>query len=420
MYREKVIKMQIEEMNEIRKQRGMEIVHKCRIMKREKGGYVVPSQSGEGAYLVRFVKYKPVCECQDFEKRGILGVKCKHIWAVEITINKQVHEDGSTTTTITRKTYSQHWHEYDQAQIHQKEKFLELLSDLCNGINNPTYTFGRPTLPLSDMVFASALKVFSTFSLRRFMTDMRTAKEKGYCDKVSCYSSVSNYMRNPEMTSVLLELIQKSSLPLKNVETDFGVDSSGFSTCRFDRWYSFKWGREVNSRVWIKAHLINGVKTHIVTGVKITKAHENDCPQFPELVEKTAENFEINEVLADKAYSSRDNISLVKSLGGTAFIPFKSNATSTSRGSTTWNKMYHYFMLRREEFLIHYHQRSNSETVFHMIKSKFDDSVRSKEWVSQVNEVLLKVLCHNICVVIQEMNELGIEANFNENNNVNI
>jgi len=47
-----------------------------------------------------------------------------------------------------------------------------------------------------------------------------------------------------------------------------------------------------------------------------------------------------------------------------------------------------------------------------MIKSKFGGSVRSKAEVAQINEVLLKVLCHNICVVIQEMFELGIEFSF--------
>jgi hypothetical protein len=47
-----------------------------------------------------------------------------------------------------------------------------------------------------------------------------------------------------------------------------------------------------------------------------------------------------------------------------------------------------------------------------MIESKFGDAVRRKTEVAQVNEVLLKVLCHNICVVIQEMFELGIEPSF--------
>jgi hypothetical protein len=42
----------------------------------------------------------------------------------------------------------------------------------------------------------------------------------------------------------------------------------------------------------------------------------------------------------------------------------------------------------------------------------FTDFVRSKNLTAQLNEILLKVLCHNIRVVIQEMFELGIEPNF--------
>lgn len=47
-----------------------------------------------------------------------------------------------------------------------------------------------------------------------------------------------------------------------------------------------------------------------------------------------------------------------------------------------------------------------------LIKSKFRDAVRSNTETAQINEVLLKVLCHNIYVAIQEMFELGIEPKF--------
>ena len=47
-----------------------------------------------------------------------------------------------------------------------------------------------------------------------------------------------------------------------------------------------------------------------------------------------------------------------------------------------------------------------------MIKSKFTDLVRSKDKIAQINEVLLKVLCHNICVLISAMFELGIKPEF--------
>jgi hypothetical protein len=47
-----------------------------------------------------------------------------------------------------------------------------------------------------------------------------------------------------------------------------------------------------------------------------------------------------------------------------------------------------------------------------MIKAKFGTSVKAKSPVSQVNEVLCKILCHNICVLIQSIYELGLEPMF--------
>ena len=47
-----------------------------------------------------------------------------------------------------------------------------------------------------------------------------------------------------------------------------------------------------------------------------------------------------------------------------------------------------------------------------MMKSKFGDSVMGKNEVAQINEILLKALCHNICIVIHEMFELGIIPDF--------
>ena len=56
------------------------------------------------------------------------------------------------------------------------------------------------------------------------------------------------------------------------------------------------------------------------------------------------------------------------------------------------------------------------ETTFNMVKGKFDDSVRSKSETGQVNEVLLKFLCHNICMLTQEMHELEIVPSLGEYN----
>ena len=47
-----------------------------------------------------------------------------------------------------------------------------------------------------------------------------------------------------------------------------------------------------------------------------------------------------------------------------------------------------------------------------MIKSKFGSRIRSKSAHAMVNEVLCKVLCHNLCVLVQSIYELGIEPEF--------
>ncbi len=390
-------------------QRGVEIAKSCQIV--QKGDrWIVPSQYGHGNYSVTFKRDHPACTCVDFEKRGL---KCKHIIAVEITLTKQIDKYGNVTLTKTKRiTYSQDWQAYDNAQTNQKELFMKLLYDLCKQIPEPAYGFGRPKMPLSDMVFASALKVFTTFSFRRFATDIRTAKESGYVIKVPHYSTVALYMENAELTPVLERLIELSSLPLKAIETDFAVDSSGFSTSRFGRWFDHKYGKERDVRVWVKAHVMSGVKTQIISAVKLTTAYESDSKQMPYLLAETAKNFDVKEVSADKAYSSRNNLNLIDEMGATPFIPFKTNSTPKASGSSVWHKMYGYFIYRQDEFKRHYHQRSNAETVFSMVKMKFGDVVRSRTETAQINEVLLKLLCHNLCVVIQEMFELGIGVEF--------
>jgi hypothetical protein len=77
-----------------------------------------------------------------------------------------------------------------------------------------------------------------------------------------------------------------------------------------------------------------------------------------------------------------------------------------------WRQMFHLYSYNSERFMQSYHKRSNVESTFSMIKAKFGDSLRSKTKTAQINEALCKVLCHNICCLIQSIFELGIEPTF--------
>jgi hypothetical protein len=401
---------------DIRQQKGIAIASKT-IFKRNGNLWLVPSQAGRGRYTVDAVRQR--CTCPDFEIRQ---AKCKHIYAVEHTIEKTrttVTENGKTTTTetvkVTRKTYRQEWPAYNKAQTVEKAQFLYLLHQLCQGVGSPAQHRGRPRLPLEDAMFAMAFKVYSTFSGRRFMSDMRHAHARGYVSKLPAYNSIFRYFEDEMLTPHLLMLIEESSLPLAAIENGFAVDSSGLSTSRFDQWLNAKYGdtQLMEKRPWVKVHLMCGVKTNIVTAVEITDHFGGDSPRFAPLVNATAQNFTMREVSADKAYLSKDNLQAVVDHNAMPYIPFKSDSvTNKKRHSPLWKNMYHYFSLNNDRFMAHYHKRSNVETTFHMIKSKFGDALRSRTKTAQINEALCKVLCHNICCLIQSMYELNLKPKF--------
>lgn len=156
-----------------------------------------------------------------------------------------------------------------------------------------------------------------------------------------------------------------------------------------------------------------GVKTNVITSVEVTDAHANDHNYFKPLVETTAQNFLLRQVSADKAYISNKNLKAVVDNNAMPYIPFKVNATGKDKKSTPlFKQMFHYFSYNQEKFMQSYHKRSNVESTFHMIKSKFGDALRSKTERAQINEALCKVLCHNICCLIQAMYELNLKPKF--------
>jgi transposase len=409
----------------IRQQKGLQIAERANIT-RDGRLYLVPSQSGKGKYKVDADKRQCTCPDYDFRREP-----CKHLYAVEYVIEKTkttiTDAQGTTTTTetvkVTRKTYPQVWPAYNAAQTQEKRIFLYLLHQLCQGAGEPAQYNGRPRLPLEDMIFAMAFKVYSTVSGRRFVSDLKDAHGKGYLSALPSYNTIFRYFESEMLTPYLQMLIEESALPLSAIEQDFAVDSSGLSTGVYIRWNDAKWGNKtremfggekgyiIGKKDWLKIHITTGVKTNVVTAVEVTDAHAGDSPYFKPLIERTAQGFAMRQVSADGAYLSGNNFKTVVDNHAMPYIPFHSNSTGKG-GSELFKKMFHFYAYNQERFLRNYHKRSNVESTFHMIKSKFGNTLRSRTRTAQINEALCKVLCHNICCLIQSMFELGLKPKF--------
>lgn len=391
-----------------RQLKGLEIATQHEIT-REGNVWTIPSQTSAKRYTVNY--FLTTCTCADFESTKL---KCKHLHAVEFLLQKESGMSLPAPERNARQTYKQLWHEYNLSQTREASYFKSLLFELCSTLEEPEKPKGRgrPPAPLSDLIYAACVKTYNCRSGRRNQSDLDEAFRSGYLSRPIRYNTVFKYLELEMMTPYLQGLITESSLALKSVEVDFAVDSSGFSTCQYKRWFDVKYGNDEDWHDWIKLHLMTGVRTNIVTSCEVSRRYAGDSPYFKPLVKATvASGFNLYEVSGDKAYSSRANLRLVKQQGATPYIAFKDNANGNSR-CKTWNQMFHYYALHQAEYMSHYHKRSNVESTFSMIKSRFGGKLMSKTERAQVNEALCKVLCHNLCVVIQSIHELGIEVEF--------
>ncbi len=295
------------------------------------------------------------------------------------------------------------WGDYNKSQTSEKRLFIKLLGELSNTLD-PYYR---------EKVFCMCLKVYLNTSARRVMSDIAIAKQAGYIPQLRHFNTILNYFNNSALRPVLEHLIELSAFPLAQLERKFAVDSSGIGAHQYEPWKSIRDRKELH-RKYKKFHCIYGVLSNVIVSCRVTKGTAGDSPRFQELLHSTARNFSIEEVSADLAYSSRQNVQAVSDVGGIAYIPFKKNATGRAGGHKIWRQMYHYFKNHQEEFMKHYHLRSNAETGFFMVKQKFGEFVKCRNDVAQENEIYCKVLCHNICVLIQEMFLSKVEVNFLE------
>lgn len=378
--------------------------------------YKVPSQSGgSSGYIVDIVD--DACSCLDYEIRRNAKGRCKHQEAVWFWLawGCEVSADGSVTETmvVKRKTYPRDWSSYTAAQCNEGIYVERLLRALCDGIEEPVRQpsrRGRKPISLKNRVIQSVLKVYAGKSQSRAQSDVADSVAKGTLDRVFHRNTACEFFAEESATELLVSLIEESAKPLAALENgQFAIDSTGFSTVTYDRYFSCKHEGVASRGKWVKLHICVGTATRAITAVKVTS--EGDCPQLPELTERTMQGFDVREMSADKAYSSKENHDALEKFGVEAFIPFRINAVIDPK-RPAWSRALSEFIFNPDKFLAHYHRRSIVETVNSMIKRKLGAAVRSKLPTTQINEVLAKCLLHNLACLVQAIFSAGLAPKF--------
>ena len=246
-------------------------------------GFKVPSQSGNGSYMVQGGD-DPYCSCPDYARRQ---GRCKHVYAADFIQHQQSGKDdfnellrywqettgsanltegdgaqpvdtdadaldteavtpvapeptGRAASTGQRIIGSdtalslgggskdgRNWPAYNAAQCNEERWFRILLQDLCSTIDElPQTGRGRKRIRMAEAVFHCALTIYATLSSRRGSTSRLDAFDLGLTECVPSYTTISRALTNPDLTPVLEDLIQLSAMPYSTVDNVFGVDSA--------------------------------------------------------------------------------------------------------------------------------------------------------------------------------------------------
>ncbi|MDO8603876.1 MAG: IS5 family transposase [bacterium] len=136
-------------------------------------------------------------------------------------------------------------------------------------------------------------------------------------------------------------------------------------------------------------------ESHIITGLLTSKGPSPDVVHFKKLLHQANDNLPIETITADAGYDSEANHEYARDLNIYSVINPKAGRPTTKLPSGKY----------RREMVEHfdtntYGQRWQSETVMSMLKRNLSESILSKKYWSQCREMALKVLTHNITIVL--------------------
>lgn len=313
-----------------------------------------------------------------------------------------------------RPTYAQDWANYYFACRQQKQMFLMILKDAVDYlvIEQDYCGNGRPPIFLADIIKSLVIKAYHNLSSWATESELRYAKSLGVIDHVYRKSTINKYMKDKRVIKVLHELYKVIALPIASIESQYTIDASGISNYYCNKkWIQVRLDQQQH-KTFTKIHFLSGTITNIIGSAAVTQGTKHESPYLKPLVLDAGKRFNIKELSADAGYLSRDNCTVISSIGAKPYILPKCNVTSKAKGSPAWKNMIWLWKKYQHIFAEHYHRRSNSESVFGSFKRRWLDYCRCKLPNTIEAEIISRVCCYNILVLSRAMLSYNIKVRF--------
>ena len=141
---------------------------------------------------------------------------------------------------------------------------------------------------------------------------------------------------------------------------------------------------------------------HLILAAKVRTGNGSDAPDFDQLLYRSWKRAPVRVVVADAGYDSEANHRIARDdMGVRSIIPVGIGRPTSKLPSGRWRR----HMAKRSKRKAdqkQYGQRAQSETVHSMIKRNQGSALRSKTPERREQEMLLRVLTHNIMLMCDQ------------------
>jgi Transposase DDE domain/Transposase domain (DUF772) len=170
------------------------------------------------------------------------------------------------------------------------------------------------------------------------------------------------------------------------------------------------WGKSVNASRRRKLSAMPKLSVavasgcHLILAAKVRTGNGSDAPDFDDLLFRSWKRARVRTVVADAGYDSEANHCIARQdMGVRSIIPPGIGRPTSKPPTGRWRRHMAKRFARKADKKI-YGQRSQSETVHSMIKRNQGSALRSRTPERRKQEMLLRVLTHNIALLCEQEN----------------
>lgn len=168
------------------------------------------------------------------------------------------------------------------------------------------------------------------------------------------------------------------------------------------RYFALRMGKRVALGRFPKLSAVCDTASHLFLSAKVTRGPRHDMCEGPTILRQAARRLKLGRVLLDAGYDAERTHLLVRhELGGESVIPARTGRRTNRPPTAKYRRMMHDAFPKE-----HYGQRWQAESAISRDKRLFGSSVRATSWAGQKREAYLRVLVHNLLILLLAHTEL--------------